>query len=105
MLPSFDEHLLGYTDRSAQLDPAHFDHIVPGRNGMFLATAVADGRVRGTWRRGTRAKSGIELTPLPGEQVDAASLEPQLARWCEFHGIAPLSFELQDSPRPAVRSA
>ncbi|TDP91452.1 winged helix DNA-binding protein [Leucobacter luti] len=102
LLPAFDEHLLGYTDRAAQLDPAHFDRIVPGRNGMFLATVVSDGRVRGTWRRGQRIGSGIELTALPGERVDPSALMPELARWCEFHGFAPLTFDLQETPKPQI---
>lgn len=93
LLPAFDEHLLGYTDRDAQLDPAHFERIVPGRNGMFLATAVHDGRVAGTWRRGSRKGSGLEVSPLPGEEVDLDGLAPEAARWAAFHGTGetPLS--------------
>lgn len=86
LLPAFDEHLLGYTDREAQLDAAHFEHIVPGRNGMFLATVVHRGRVVGTWKRGTRRNSGPELTPLPGEALDEAALAPEVERWRAFHG-------------------
>ena len=89
LLPAFDEHLLGYQDREAQLDPEHFDRIVPGRNGMFLATVVDRGRVVGTWRRGSRAAAGIEATPLPGAQLDLAALAPEAERWSRFHGMDP----------------
>lgn len=86
LLPSFDEHLLGYTDREAQLDAAHFERIVPGRNGMFLATVVADGRVVGTWKRSARKNGGLELTPLPGMNIDLDALVPAAERWAGFHG-------------------
>jgi hypothetical protein len=55
-LPGFDELLLGYRDRSAVLPAEHADRIVPGGNGVFLPTIVANGRVVGTWRRTERAK-------------------------------------------------
>jgi hypothetical protein len=59
LLPGFDELMLGYKDRSAALAPRYADRIVPGGNGMFLSTAVLDGRVLGTWRRAPRAKSVV----------------------------------------------
>ena len=90
LLPSFDEHLLGYTIRDAQLDPEHFERIVPGRNGMFLATVVRDGRVVGTWRRGARKSAGIEVSPFPGERITAAQLGEEAARWAAFHGLEEL---------------
>ncbi len=51
LLPGFDEYLLGYTDRSAVLDPAYAQRICPGGNGMFSPTIVFDGFVTGTWKR------------------------------------------------------
>jgi hypothetical protein len=63
-LPGFDEFLLGYQDRSASLADEHAQAIVPGSNGMFLPTIVADGRVIGTWRR-KRSGAGWTVTPVP----------------------------------------
>jgi len=63
-LPGFDEFLLGYQDRSASLPAEHAQSIVPGNNGMFLPTIVADGRVIGTWRR-KRTGAGWAVTPVP----------------------------------------
>jgi hypothetical protein len=63
-LPGFDEFLLGYQDRSATLAAEYAQAIVPGNNGMFLPTIVADGRVIGTWRR-KRAGAGWVVTPVP----------------------------------------
>lgn len=60
LLPGFDELLLGHRDRSAQLDPAHAEKIVPGGNGMFRPTVVQAGRVIGTWTR-TRRAAGPQL--------------------------------------------
>ncbi len=51
VLAGFDEHLLGYRDRSLVLDPAKAVHVDPGRNGVFRHTVVLDGRVVGTWKR------------------------------------------------------
>lgn len=98
LLPSFDEHLLGYTDRAPQLPPEHFDRIVPGRNGMFLATVVEGGRVRGTWKRGARVRSGLEVTPFPGERVEAANLATPLAEWHSFHQTESLPVTVLPTP-------
>lgn len=51
LLPGFDEFILGYKDRSAALPSSHAQKIVPGNNGMFLATIVLHGQVVGTWKR------------------------------------------------------
>jgi hypothetical protein len=55
-LPGFDEMVLGYRDRTAQLDRAHEPLVVPGGNGMFAPTLVVDGQVVGTWRARTLAR-------------------------------------------------
>lgn len=94
LLPAFDEHLLGYTDREAQLAPEHLERIVPGRNGVFLATVVHNGETVGTWRRGTKKSSGIEITPFPGQNVAVRDLVPEAERWAQFHGL--------DLPAPVV---
>ncbi|WP_336661004.1 winged helix DNA-binding domain-containing protein [Leucobacter sp. USHLN153] len=85
LLAAFDEHLLGYSERAPQLDPAHFERIVPGRNGMFLATVVQRGRVVGTWKRRRAAGGGIDVTPLPGEHVETRGVEPAATEWARFH--------------------
>jgi hypothetical protein len=67
-LPGFDEYILGYSDRTAPLAPGHFERIVPGGNGMFLPTIVADGEVVGTWKRTIAAKT-VTITPLPFDEA------------------------------------
>ena len=78
-LPAFDEFLLGYGDRSAQLGPIDEQRIVPGSNGVFSPTLVLDGRVVGTWRRSHRAgrvllegRSFAPLTDAERESLTAA---------------------------------
>jgi hypothetical protein len=75
LLPGFDEYLLGYADRSAAL-PSHFAQlVVPGGNGMFKPTVVADGQVVGTWAHSGRgAKRTVVATPFQGftKRVSAA---------------------------------
>jgi hypothetical protein len=74
LLPGFDEYLLGYGDRSAALADEHSAAVVPGGNGMFRPTVVADGEVVGTWRRSvTRGEVLVEpllWSPLRGAQHD-----------------------------------
>ncbi len=87
LLPGFDEHLLGYADRSAALDPRHFPLLVPGRNGVFRATVVDRGRVVGTWQRSRWADGmGITITPFPGRRLSARRAAPAARRWAEFTG-------------------
>ena len=63
LLPSFDELVLGYQDRSF-IAGEHLDKLAPGGNGVFKNTAVAAGAVQGTWKRaGKPGKRSMELTP------------------------------------------
>ncbi|NQX13678.1 winged helix DNA-binding domain-containing protein [Microbacteriaceae bacterium VKM Ac-2855] len=90
LLPGFDEMLLGYADRSASLPSEFADRIVPGGNGIFLATILRDGRVVGTWRR--RTASGVTaVTPdpfLPLSPSDDAGVVREAKRYARFLGTA-----------------
>ncbi|WP_068401290.1 winged helix DNA-binding domain-containing protein [Kribbia dieselivorans] len=63
LLPGFDEFILGYKDRSAQLPPEHETTICPGGNGVFKGTVVAGGQVVGTWKKGRKAGT-VDATPF-----------------------------------------
>jgi len=90
LLPAFDEHLLGYTERSAVLDPEHFARIIPGRNGVFRPTIVEHGHVIGTWSRAVRGeRATITLDPFPGHDLDLESLTEAASHWGRFHGLDP----------------
>jgi DNA glycosylase AlkZ-like len=62
LLPGFDEYFLGYTDRSAVLEPRH--PAFSAKNGMFPSTIVIDGRVVGTWKREI-TKEEVIVTACP----------------------------------------
>ena len=90
-LPGFDEYLLGYKDRRLQLPAGAMERVVPGNNGMFRATVVADGLTVGVWTRTltpTRVRIDVEpLTRWPARlrrQVEAA-FEP----YARFLGRTP----------------
>ncbi len=81
LLPGFDEFILGYTDRGISLEPQYVQAVIPGTNGMFLATIVNDGRVVGTWKREIQKRSvSISATffaPPKKAEVEAAAAEAE----------------------------
>ena len=85
-LPSFDEYLLGYKDRSLVLAPEHIERVIPGKNGLFRPVVVADGSVVGTWRRGDVADgtSLIDEPFAPLTQHQAAALTAAEAGYRRF---------------------
>ena len=93
LLPAFDEHLLGFSERSPQFRADNLQHVVPGRNGMFLPTVVRDGRAVGTWRR-DRSGHAVTVTAFPGEHLDAVALEQPLRQWETFSGESGLSISV-----------
>ena len=82
LLPAFDEHLLGYGDRSAVLARENLPLVVPGGNGVFRATVVEAGRVVGTWKRG-RGRAGapgeVEAVPFTAFSPAVEEALPRLA--------------------------
>jgi hypothetical protein len=97
LLPGFDEIVLGYGDRSAVLDPAFADRIVPGGNGMFRPTVVSDGRIVGTWQwTGRGAKRAITATPF-------TEFDPEVTEAVE--NVAASLLVAADGPHPAATGA
>jgi hypothetical protein len=90
-LPGFDEFVLGYTDRSLVLPPAHADKIVPGGNGVFRKTIVSAGQVVGTWEA-SRSRGSVVVVPQPFDDVNGLrpaaqrSFELQAAKYRRFLG-------------------
>ncbi|TQL47811.1 winged helix DNA-binding protein [Homoserinimonas aerilata] len=88
-LAGFDEFVLGYQDRSAQLAAEHVQRIVPGKNGMFLSTIVTGGLIAGTWRR-TIARSGVAVTAEPFGSLSAtvsARFDREARRYARHLGL------------------
>ncbi|MFW2512544.1 winged helix DNA-binding domain-containing protein [Demequina sp. SO4-13] len=86
--PGFDEYMLGYGDRTAMLTAAQFEAVVPGRNGVFRATLVRDGRVVGTWKRSVKPQIVVvETVPFDAHGAhDRHSFEEAFARYGQFLG-------------------
>jgi hypothetical protein len=82
LLPGFDEFVLGYRDRGDVLAPEHANKVVPGKNGIFLPTIVADGRVVGTWKRTLRKDAlDVTLNPFAGFDVTEERVAAVAARY------------------------
>lgn len=60
LLPSFDEYLVGYKDRSAALGSLDFNQVSSAGNGIFFPIVLINGRVVGTWKR-TIKKETVSL--------------------------------------------
>lgn len=87
LLPGFDEYLLGYKNREAMLLKEHSQRVVPGGNGMFLATVVRDGQVSGLWKKKIN-KSGVTFEYE--YFTDASTIDttaPVEARYRDFLGV------------------
>lgn len=85
-LPGFDEFILGYKDREPMVDTAHKQAIVPGNNGIFLATISRGGRVVATWKRTLTAKGvTVAVRPLVGFGAgERAAAEAALQPYADF---------------------
>lgn len=89
LLPSFDEYLLGYTDRSAPLAGRDPNLVVPGGNGMFLPILVVRGEVVGVWRRTTTPKKvTVAFGPFePQSATTMRAFERAARRYADFLGL------------------
>lgn len=73
LLPAFDEFIIGYSDRSAVL-AASISSKVVSNNGIFRATIVANGIVRGIWKREIK-KGKLAFKPEYFGKADAGLKE------------------------------
>ncbi|MFD0682556.1 MULTISPECIES: winged helix DNA-binding domain-containing protein [unclassified Paenibacillus] len=100
LLPGYDEHLLGYKDRSAVLKAEYSNHIIPGGNGVFMPTLIIDGQVAGTWKRTIKSKGiDIEFNLFESHEDREESILQTAQRYCEFIGL-PLASTKMDKKRP-----
>lgn len=60
LLPSFDEFLISYTDRSAAIETGHQPKAF-SKNGIFWPTVILDGKVKGIWKREMK-KDTVSIT-------------------------------------------
>lgn len=96
VLPSFDEYILGYQDRSAVLAPHYAEKICPGGNGMFISTIIIDGQVVGTWKRSVK-KNTIAIVAEPFIKLSKAkqgAFQQAATRYAKFMGM-PATFQAE----------
>jgi hypothetical protein len=83
LLPSYDEYLVGYRDRSAMLD-ARYARTVNAGGGILKPAVVAGGQVIGTWRRDL-ARDAVTVTATLFERP-AARTRDAITRAAERYG-------------------
>jgi hypothetical protein len=73
LLPSFDEYLLGWKDRSYVADPTRWRRIHLG-GGWYHPAVVADGRAVGTWKTKKR-RNGLRIRVEPFSTLPRATAQ------------------------------
>ncbi len=85
LLPSFDEYLISYKDRTAAL---HLDHHPKAftNNGIFYPVIVSKGQVIGNWKRTVKKDSVKVETSVfePSFVLDEAALQKAILRYEAF---------------------
>jgi hypothetical protein len=85
LLPSYDEFLIGYRDRSASVPAGDFRKAV-SNNGIFYPTIIQNGRVVGTWKRNIKKESLFIETSLfePDDILPGTFLSKALETYAGF---------------------
>jgi hypothetical protein len=104
LLPSFDEILIGYTDRTDALPVLYTQKITPGGNGIFMPIIIKGGRVIGTWSRAF-TKSGVSVIHEAFMTLGKAGLREWVSstkRYAEFLGV-PIDYSLNNNGAKSAR--
>jgi hypothetical protein len=88
LLPTYDEYLVAYADRSAVLGGLQ-DAAWPRGNVLFSSAIAVDGRIVGYWRRALSRRSvTVETTPIiPVTKTDRACIADAVRRYSDFLGL------------------
>jgi hypothetical protein len=89
LLPAFDEYIVGYKDRSAQMKHDYQKQVIAGRNGMFSPTVVLGGQVVGSWKRQIKKDHVIiQVTPFQKLALPAKnSIKVAAEKYGQFLGL------------------
>ncbi len=76
LLPTYDEYIISYSDRSASI-PAHLEHHMKeiSDRGVFRPILVIDGQVAGIWKRSIHGDT-LRLEIQPFDHLDPALSDP-----------------------------
>jgi len=95
LLPNFDEYMVGYTDRTAMIDPEHAKKLESFGVYLLNPSIVINGRIVGTWKRIFRKGSVVVeprlLTSL--NKADTRALAAAARRYARFLDL-PLELSL-----------
>ena len=88
LLPAYDEYTVGYTDRSALLDPPGAAYVAANHSILFPSVVIG-GKVVATWRRTIKKRAiEIELNPFaPLSQRALRLIEAAADRYGAFFGL------------------
>lgn len=99
LLPGFDEHMLGYKDRSSVLRAEYAASVVPGNNGVFMPTIIINGQIVGIWKRTIKSKGiHIEFKLFEPKNDKKECILTAAESYCRFIGLplASTTFQIME---------
>ena len=95
-LPSLDEYLIGYKDRSDVLPPERYAEIASEANGLFRPV-LHDGQIVGSWKPAVH-KEAVALAIRLAEPFEGATkrIEEEAERYCHFIGLPLSSLKIEN---------
>jgi hypothetical protein len=101
LLPTFDEYIVAYADRSALMDAAVARRFGAKSSGLLTHTMVLDGRIVGTWTRAFKERTADlalhALRPLDVDETEA--IDEAVGRFCRFAAPLQVRVARTDSSR------
>jgi len=85
LLPAYDEYTVGYTDRSAIVNPDFSKHPNYGFGGILNPVIVINGQVLGTWKKEIK-KSELIIKPSYFEEIRKDEILDTTKRYAKFLG-------------------
>jgi hypothetical protein len=99
LLPTYDELIIGYTDRSALFDATQIDDLNPrGRNMVFDSMIVIDGQIVGSWRR-TFGKDAVVIETQLLKALNASETDAIINAAQRFGAFLQTPVEIELSTR------
>lgn len=78
LLPSFDEFLVSYKDRSEVLEETYYGKVIT-KNGIFSPTIILNGEIIGTWKKVNRkSRENQNCSDILKKQKDQKSLKSSI---------------------------
>jgi hypothetical protein len=89
LLPNFDEYMVGYSDRTALIDPGHTKKLDGFASALLNNSLVIDGRIVGTWKRTFKKDAVlIELKLFASlKKAGTKELDSAIKRYADFLGL------------------